>query len=310
VPRQLLRQPVPWDGSPEGLASPQPRWCPVLRGTSLHSRGSKKPVTRTEWNHLPDGAREAVELKTGQIADVRNVPNGVMSAFASLLQTRSGLVFVKGTPRDNPAAWVYKHESKVTRRAPLAPPALWEAEGGGWLMYGYAYLSGRHPSFAPGSPDLRALVAALTVVSGHPWPTDISKKSLADRLAVYLPPEGTEALEGSTLVHSDMGEFNLLITQSGMRLLDWGLSCPGPAWADAALIIPRLILAGHSPAQARALAELVPAYREADPAQLALFARSIHAFWAERTRQDPLPHRMELTAAAQQWALMYKAQRP
>ncbi|MCX4745407.1 aminoglycoside phosphotransferase [Kitasatospora sp. NBC_01287] len=225
-----------------------------------------------------------------------------MSAFASMLDTRTGPVFVKATPADSPTAWVYRHEARVTAAAPLAPPLLWQAEGGGWLLYGYGALAGRHPSFAPDSPDLRPLAYALSIVSGHPWPVEVSKKPLSDRLARFVPPGGEGALDGRTLAHTDAGEFNLLVTGSGVRLIDWALSCPGPEWTDAALWVPRLIAAGHPPEQAHEVARHVPAYRDADPERLGIFARTIHAFWASRTAEDPLPQRVRLTEAAERWA--------
>ncbi|MFC1413360.1 hypothetical protein ACEZCY_30935 [Streptacidiphilus sp. N1-12] len=226
-----------------------------------------------------------------------------MSAFASTLDTGTGPVFLKATPADNPHAWIYHHEARVTAAAPLAPPLLWEAEGGGWLLYGYAALVGRHPSFAPGSPDLLPVVQALSVVSGHPWPVEISKKPLSDRLARFVPVGCEGALDGTALAHTDAGEFNLLVTDTGVRLLDWALSCPGPDWADAALLVPRLIAAGHTPEQADCIARHVPAYRDADPDRLGIFARTVHAFWSFRTGEDPLPQRVRLTEAAERWSL-------
>jgi hypothetical protein len=257
---------------------------------------------RTDWTQLPDEAREAVQEHTGAVLSARSADNGVMAAFASMLDTRTGSVFVKATSADNPLAWVYRHEARVTAAAPLAPPLLWEAKGGGWLLYGYGALAGRHPSFAPDSPDLRSVISALSVVSGHPWPAEISKKPLSDRLARFVP-EGCEgALDGATLAHTDAGEFNLLVTGSGVRLLDWGLSCPGPEWTDAALLVPRLIAAGHTPEQADYVARHVPAYRDADPDRLGVFARTVAAFWSFRTAEDPLPQRVRLTEAAERWA--------
>jgi hypothetical protein len=258
---------------------------------------------RTDWTHLPDKAREAVQERTGLVLSARSAESGVMAAFASMLDTRTGPVFVKATPADSPLAWTYRHEARVTQAAPLAPPLLWEAKGGGWLLYGYGALVGRHPSFAPDSTDLRPVIQALSAVAAHPWPVEISKKPLSDRLARFIPSGGEGALDGASLSHTDAGEFNLLVTGSGVRLLDWALSCPGPQWADAALWVPRMIAGGHTPVQADYVARHIPAYRDADPERLGIFARTIHAFWAERTREAPLPQRVKLTEAAERWAL-------
>ncbi|WP_370131842.1 hypothetical protein [Streptacidiphilus sp. EB103A] len=240
---------------------------------------------------------------TGPVLSARSAENGVMAAFASMLDTRTGLVFVKATPSDSPLAWTYRHEARVTEAAPVAPPLLWQAEGGGWLLYGYGALVGRHPSFAPGSPDLLPVVKALSTVAELHWPVEISKKPLSDRLAGFIPAGGEGALDGASLSHTDAGEFNLLVTGSGVRLLDWALSCPGPAWADTALWVPRMIAAGHTPEQADYVARQVPAYRDADAERLGIFARTVHAFWTARTREAPLPQRVKLTEAAERWAL-------
>jgi Ser/Thr protein kinase RdoA (MazF antagonist) len=72
-----------------------------------------------------------------------------------------------------------------------------------------------------------------------------------------------DALAGDTLLHADLHEGNLLAVQDGMRVLDWGLACHGAGWVETALFIPRLILAGHTPEQAEALAAQVPAFKSA-----------------------------------------------
>lgn len=259
-------------------------------------------MTRITWAELPLDAREAVEQRAGRVTDATSAEHGVMSAFASVLHTRHGQVFVKGIPADAPIAWGYKHEAQVTRVAPLAPPLLWEVEAGGWLLFGYGFLQGRHPDYRPNSPDLSAVMDAVSYLSGHPWPEDNRKKPLADRVAAYVPAGHEKALDGRALAHTDLGEFNLLVTPNGVRVLDWALSCPGPAWADAALLVPRLISAGHSLEQADRTARRVPAYRDADPSDLGVFAQTIHAFWAQRTREQPFPQRIALTEAAARWA--------
>ncbi|MET8340676.1 phosphotransferase family protein [Streptosporangium canum] len=66
-----------------------------------------------------------------------------------------------------------------------------------------------------------------------------------------------DAIAGGTLLHADLHGGNLLAGPAGVRLIDWGLACQGNAWVETALLIPRLILAGHTPEQAEALAKQV-----------------------------------------------------
>ncbi|MFJ9691535.1 hypothetical protein [Kitasatospora sp. NPDC101183] len=229
-----------------------------------------------------------------------------MSAFASLLQTAAGEVFVKGVPTDAPGAWVYRHEADVSALAPLSASPKWRTEGGGWNFYGYEVWGGRHPDFSPESPDLPFVAATLAVVSSCPWPAVISKKPLSDRLVRFVPPDGVGALDGYSLAHTDMGEFNLIACGAQVRVIDWALSCPGPMWTDAALWVPRLIAAGHSFEGADRAARGIAAYRDADPNRLAVFARTIRAAWSARTAEDPLPQRVKLAEAAEAWAAVYE----
>ncbi|MER5866542.1 hypothetical protein [Kitasatospora sp. NPDC002040] len=263
-------------------------------------------MARTEWNRLPSEARQAVEALTGPVVKAQSADNGVNSAFASLLQMDGDEVFVKGVPTDAPGAWVYRHEADVSAAAPLAAFPKWRSEGGGWSFYGYEFWPGRHPDFSPESADLPFVAATLAVVSSFPWPVTIRKKPLSGRLARFIPTDGMGALDGYSLAHTDMGEFNLISSGASVRVIDWALSCPGPEWTDAALWVPRLIAAGHSFDGADRAARTVAAYREADPDRLAVFARTIRAAWASRTAEEALPQRVRLAEAAEAWAAAYE----
>ncbi|MDH6521819.1 hypothetical protein M2163_001188 [Streptomyces sp. SAI-135] len=260
-------------------------------------------MDRIEWHDLPAEARAAVERHTGPVKTAGTAPHGVMSRLACTIQTPAGRAFVKGTGHDDPQAWVYRHEARVTRCAPLAAGVLWEVDAGGWMLYGYEYIDGRHPDLAPGSGDLAPLLHTLTVTSETPWPEALHKKPLHTRWTGFLPPDVPPGLQGRALSHTDMSPHNMLVTQSSeLLLLDWALSCPAPTWADTALTVPRLISAGHTPEQAETIARTVPAYRAADPATVTTFARTVHAAWQDWERTRPMPHRAALTAAAQAWA--------
>ncbi|MFC9916622.1 phosphotransferase family protein [Streptomyces sp. NPDC127197] len=265
-------------------------------------------MDRIEWHDLPAASRAAVERHTGPVDEAESAPHGVISRLACTVTTRAGRTFVKGTRADDPQAWVYRHEAQVTRNAPRAPRVLWEVDAGGWLLYGYEYLEGRYPDLTPGSDDLSCLVRTLTAVSETPWPEALRKKPLHTRWADFLPEEVPTGLHGRALAHTDMSPHNMLVTGAGeLLLLDWALACPAPAWADAALTIPRLISAGHTPEQAEAVARQVPAYHAADPATVTVFARTVYAAWEEWERTCPLPHRAALTAAARDWAACREA---
>ncbi|MFD7082997.1 phosphotransferase [Streptomyces sp. NPDC059918] len=258
-------------------------------------------MDRTAWLELPPEARSAVETYTGLVEHAETAETGVMSRLACTLHTPTGRVFVKGTRSDEPTAWMYEYEARVTRVAPLAPQVLWQVDAGGWLLTGYEYVSGPHPDLTPESPDLGPLINALTAMSAAPWPEQVRKKPLHIRWAGFFPADRSPDLEGRVLVHSDVSPLNMLATDDGIRVLDWALACPGPAWADTAFVIPRLVHAGHTPQQAEALARTVPAYRAAEPSVVTAFAQALCAVWESRAESDPAPHRAPLISAARAW---------
>lgn len=260
-------------------------------------------MDRIEWHDLPAVTRAAVERRTGPVEAAETALHGVMSRLACTLHTPTGPAFVKGTRHGDSQAWVYRHEANVTRTAPCAPSVLWEVDAGGWLLYGYEHIAGRHPDLRPGSADLAPLVRTLTVLSEAPWPEALSKKPLHTRWVEFLPEDVPSGLKGRALAHTDMSPHNMLVTPAGdLLLLDWALSCPAPAWADTALTIPRLISASHTPEQAETIARQVPAYRTAAPAAVTAFSRTLYAAWEDWERTRPMPHRATLTAAAREWA--------
>ncbi len=259
-------------------------------------------MDRTTWHELPPAARHAVERHTGPVGWAESAEKGVMAHLACTLGGASGRTFIKGTRIGDASAWVYRTEAQVTRYAPLAPRLLWQVEAGGWLLAGYEFIEGRHPDLSPGSADLAPLVDALTAMSAASWPQAVRKKPLPTRWGSLIAEGRAPHLDGQTLTHTDMSPLNMLATADGIRLVDWALACPAPAWADTAFTVPRLVHAGHTPYEAETIARRVPAYRAAPPAAVSTFAHALCAVWESRERTDPLPHRAALIAAARDWA--------
>ena len=72
-----------------------------------------------------------------------------------------------------------------------------------------------------------------------------------------------ESMEGETLLHYDLHSGNLLAVVQDIYVIDWSFACRGQAWIDSALFVPRLIEAGHTPAEAEALVSAHPGWRTA-----------------------------------------------
>jgi Ser/Thr protein kinase RdoA (MazF antagonist) len=234
-------------------------------------------------------------------------------------------VFVKGVEQDSLLARMSLNE---VRTNPLlhasAPRLLWTVETMEWLVLGYEYVPGRHPDFSPHSPDLPLVLALLAATTEHvpadlsafdslaakwervsPWCTLATKASnrLSDwersNLDMFLDREAfiTGALAlGNNVVHSDVHELNMLVSDGDARLIDWAWACRAPAWVDPAFWVVRLVGAGHDPRQAERLAQHIPAWRDAPGSALTAFAIAVLGMWQLRGR---FPH---LVQAAQRYA--------
>ncbi|MGC5015534.1 phosphotransferase family protein [Streptosporangium sp. DT93] len=208
------------------------------------------------------------------------------------MDTAAGRVFLKALPDDSPSAPLYRRERLVGAVLPEGVPAprlLWSGHTAGWVALLIEHVdAAREVELGPGSPDLHGVLEVVQVLGetlspnpGAQVPPVVDNVRFLVRRADALladPPSDLpaadayrhgrglldlDALGGSTLLHADLHEGNLLACPAGVRVIDWGLACQGAAWVEIALLIPRLILAGHTPEQAERLVERVPAWKSA-----------------------------------------------
>ncbi len=134
--------------------------------------------------------------------------------------------------------------------------------------------------------------------------------SRADALsAVYVQPAAVrwrgriapDLIDGQTLCHTDVTPLNFLVGPGVVRLVDWSMPIRGAAWIDAALMIVRLIRAGHTPAQSESWADQIPPWKQARPEAVGIFVSALADLWEQRLRENPVPHRRQLAEAAQAW---------
>jgi aminoglycoside phosphotransferase (APT) family kinase protein len=176
-----------------------------------------------------------------------------------------------------------------------APRMRYSSGDGGWLVMVLDFPDARDADLSPVSPDLDGVLAALAAISAaRAWdaapPVTANLTALQDKAAAFLGTErggqpwdmyraavkdlDTAALTGDRLVHYDLHPGNLKVTADAeVVAVDWAFACAGAPWIDAAILVPRLIEAGHSPAAAERLASRLPAWRSAPaPAVTALAA--------------------------------------
>jgi hypothetical protein len=245
-------------------------------------------IPRIAFEQLPADARRAVADKTGTIHHAETMTGGMNSGIASVLDTDSGPVFVKGIPADHHQVDAQRREAAVAPHLPASCPRLfWHIEAAGWSLLGYEVLDGRHADYAPGSPDLPLVEAALTELQAVTAPTDVDIKDAADRWKNYAPAGTLHHFRGATLLHTDFAPDNILIVDGRARLVDWAWPTRGAAWLDPGALALRLMDAGHPVTDAVAFAARFPSWRAADPAALAVFGRATAALWHEIAAASP-----------------------
>jgi Ser/Thr protein kinase RdoA (MazF antagonist) len=159
-------------------------------------------------------------------------------------------------------------------------------EHDGWSLLGYEVIDGRHADYAPGSPDLPLVEAALAELQRVPAPAGAGIKEAVDRWAEYAPAGTVRHFDGGTLLHTDFAPDNVLIAGGRARLVDWAWPTRGAAWIDPGALALRLMEAGHSTVAAVAFAGRFPSWREAEPEALAAFGAATATLWREIAEGD------------------------
>jgi hypothetical protein len=258
-------------------------------------------VARVHWEDLPATTRQAVEKYTGSVLKAVTVSEGLNSAVAAILTTAGGQVFAKGLRADYPRRWTQDMEALINPYvATLAPGLLWRVQGE-WDMLGFELVDGRHADYAPGSPDLARVTAAMTMLGEIRCP-DEPVKHAPHRWRGYVDDQrDLHWLEGDRLLHTDYNPLNVLVSEGRALLIDWAWPTRGAGWVDPACLVIRLIAAGHSPQSAEAVVEDVPAWWEAPSQGLAAFARANERAWREIADANPVPWAHDMAQAALEW---------
>ena len=256
-------------------------------------------MSRIPFEQLPDEVRQAVADKAGAVHRSATVSGGMNSGVASVLDTESGSVFVKGIPADHPQVGAQRREAAVAPHLPASCPRLyWHLETGDWSLLGYEVVDGRHADYAPGSPDLPLVEAALTELQGITAPADVDIKQAVDRWAQYAPPGTSQHFDGDALLHTDFAPDNVLIAGGRARLIDWAWPTRGAAWIDPGALALRLLEAGHPVEAAIEFANYFPSWRDAAPEALAAFGTATASLWREITEQDEAPWKRAMAEQA------------
>ncbi|WP_326690041.1 MULTISPECIES: aminoglycoside phosphotransferase [unclassified Streptomyces] len=274
-----------------------------------------RPRCNRGWDALPQDVRTGVLPHTGDIHRVEPAAEGHGSRVTVTLHTEAGRVFVKGMPTDHRRAWAQECEAAVNPHIlPLGPRLLWRVTRGGWDLLGFEHLTGRAAEYGPHGGDLPLVADAMTALGELSCPTDVPVQEAVSRWADYLDdPADAACFEGSALLHTDWHHTNVLFTGTAegtaavpdlvaARLLDWAGATRGAGWIDPACWVIWLVLAGNSPCDAEQWAAKIPAWSQAEPRDLDLFATAQARRWRDAARRYPNAMSHRLRAATADWA--------
>ncbi|MFD7895509.1 protein kinase [Streptomyces sp. NPDC059743] len=168
---------------------------------------------------------------------------------------------------------------------PISPTLRWNTEDDAWIALGFDWVEGRRSDFAPGSPDLPAIVDTLNRIAeldppevARDWPETRWNRFAADEADVSL-------LQGEALLYTDINPSNLIIGDRSTWAVDWSWPTRGAAFIDPACLVVQLISAGHDAESAESWASGCAAWMDADPKAIDAFASAtlrMHRAFAER----------------------------
>ncbi len=284
------------------------------------------------------------------VANVLSMAGGFSPGLAARLETVSGRqVFAKAVSSvpNEVAPRIQQREIMVASRLPENAPVprlLWssvEDGGDGWVTLVFEAIDGRPPAqpwvaseFAlvvdalnaltrdltpsPVSPDEVSVTELWGVLSGRHWiglevdqvahPDPWITRNL-DRLIAAEAAMG-EVISGDTLLHLDLRGDNMLLTESGVVVVDWPHARVGPAWLDALFFAPSVAMEGGPDPES--LIAMLDATRDADPAHLTLAIAGIAGFFTHMGGLPPepgLPGLREFQEAQAKVARRWLAQR-
>lgn len=260
-------------------------------------------VQQTDWNDLSQAVRDLVQARTGPVLAARTVSAGLNSQLAAALDTADGQLFIKGLRTDHPGVVRQRREAMINSHVlSLAPPLRWQAEGAGWNLLAFSYIRGaRHADYTPGSADLPAVVQVINQLQQIPCP-NLPVKRAEQRWAAYVGPGADlSLLAGTSLLHTDFNPLNVLMTADGAWIIDWAWPTRGAAFIDPACFLLRLMLSGHSAAQAEAWARQCGSWEKTPDAAINVFAVACARLYDEIAREDPQPWKKHFAAVAQDW---------
>ena len=226
-----------------------------------------RTARRLEWVHLPPGLRARIEQRCGSaVVEAVSQGGGFTPGFASVLTCADGSRhFVKSasTVAQRMFADAYREEARKLTALPETVPAprlLWLVDDD-WVVLGLEYVEARAPRRPWCADELDACLDALEVVADEltPAPDALGLDPMIEEFASWpafwdtvrerralphaddaaaLAAGFAEVVHGSTVVHLDVRDDNVLLTPDGRALFcDWNWPVAGAVWIDSLFML-------------------------------------------------------------------------
>jgi hypothetical protein len=228
-----------------------------------------RTARRLDWLLLPPEVRRLVERRFGSaVVATRSAGSGFTPGLASVLTGADGrTMFLKAASRraQRPFAEAYAAEARHLRGLPPGVPVprlLWSHEDELWVLLALEHVDAPNPVRPWVASELGRCLDTLEVLAERltPVPATLRLPALADELgdlpaswshvrrtapdwphleeAAALAEALAEATTGTTVVHTDVRDDNLLVGEHGAVLLcDWNFAVAGAAWVDTVCLL-------------------------------------------------------------------------
>jgi aminoglycoside phosphotransferase (APT) family kinase protein len=291
---------------------------------------------------LPSWLRAGIELRLeSRVIRARTQYAGFSPGLAARCDLEDGRsCFVKAVSlQQNQESWeLHQRESRTARLLPRSVPAprlLWSYEEETWIALAFEDVEGISPPIPWCARDLHQVLETLQFLADVLTPAPIAVEPIAARFGGYFPGwaklgaanmldhldswsrrhlqklialerEWMSATKGESLAHADIRSDNLLLTTSGVRVVDWPWACITTPWFDLLTFLISVRAEGGPVPDSLFLAHAPSATRDAEAVDITLAA--LAGFYTERSLAPPepaLPHlrafQRTYAAAARDW---------
>jgi len=237
---------------------------------------------------------------TGAISAVHHAERGYSSDVTAIVECAAGPVFLKAVREPSPHASSFAREAQINPYVRSVSPALrWRLHHHGWIVLAFDVAVGTYADFAPGSPDLPAVVDAVNAIGAIDCP-DVARDWRETRWDRFT--DQASRFAGDALLYTDINPDNLIMGSSGVSVVDWSWPTRGAGFIDPACLVVQLIAAGHTATGAEGWAQRCTAWQSTDPEAINAFTAATVRMYQHFENRDPAPWRKAMTQAAATWA--------